>query len=250
MRARRLQRPLAGGLPLPGVRLPAALPHPLPQAPAVQCLPPQDLPRRRQAAADRPVPGDPPADAGQARRFVAGTGAAAGRPPEYRLEGERKLLQVTRSATSACPCAASCRRTTPACRGGERTGGKRGRGAAGKTPFAAAVQVTAGGKPERMRIGSVAGFRKKTLAARADRHRRRQAELRGFPLRPGQHDAGERQAVPGGNLPFARRQAPAALPRCVPLPLQPPPRSRGAGPPLGPRLRAHPAHASPPPNLS
>ena len=56
-----------------------------------------------------------------------------------------------------------------ACRRGERTGGKRGRGAAGKTPFAAAVQVTAGGKPERMRIGSVAGFRKKTLAARAGR---------------------------------------------------------------------------------
>ena len=57
-----------------------------------------------------------------------------------------------------------------ACRGGERTGGKRGRAAAGKTPFAAAVQVTADGKPERMRASSVAGFRKKTLAARAGRH--------------------------------------------------------------------------------
>ena len=57
-----------------------------------------------------------------------------------------------------------------ACRGGERTGGKRGRGAAGKTPFAAAVQVTAAGKPEKMRMSSVAGFRKKTLAAWAGRH--------------------------------------------------------------------------------
>ena len=54
--------------------------------------------------------------------------------------------------------------------GGERTGGKRGRGAAGKTPFVAAVQVTADGKPERMRMSSVAGFRKKTLAAWAGRH--------------------------------------------------------------------------------
>ena len=57
-----------------------------------------------------------------------------------------------------------------ACGGGERTGGKRGRGAAGKTPFVAAVQVTADGKPERMRMSSVAGFRKKTLAAWAGRH--------------------------------------------------------------------------------
>ncbi len=57
--------------------------------------------------------------------------------------------------------------------GGERTGGTRGRGAAGQTPFVAAVQVTAAGKPARMRlssVASVAGFRKKTLAAWAGRH--------------------------------------------------------------------------------
>ncbi len=34
----------------------------------------------------------------------------------------------------------------------------------------AAVQVTADGKPARMRLSSVAGFRKKTLAAWAGRH--------------------------------------------------------------------------------
>ncbi len=57
-----------------------------------------------------------------------------------------------------------------ACWGGERTGGQRGRGAAGKTPFVAAVQVSAAGQPARMRLSSVAGFRNKTLAAWAGRH--------------------------------------------------------------------------------
>ena len=217
MRAHRLQRPLAGGLPLAGGRLPAALPHPLPQAPAVQCLPPPDFPRRRhdlrrhQAAADRLVPGDPPADAGQARRFVAGTGASAGRQPEHRLQGEAQAPASDEERDERVPLRGIVH-VDDAYWGGERTGGKRGRGAAGKTPFVAAVQVTADGKPERMRMSSVAGFRKKTLAARhggafrrpgllpgrgrhrlrapADRHRRREAELRGFPLRPGQHDAG------------------------------------------------------------
>ena len=59
---------------------------------------------------------------------------------------------------------------TGACWGGERSGGKRGRGAAGKTPFVAAVQVSAAGQPARMRLSSVAGLRKKTLAAWAGRH--------------------------------------------------------------------------------
>ncbi len=43
-------------------------------------------------------------------------------------------------------------------------------GAAGKTPFVAAVQVTAAGQPAKMRLSSVAGLRKKTLAAWAGRH--------------------------------------------------------------------------------
>ncbi len=126
MRAGRLQRPPAGRLPLPGVRLPTALPHPLPQALAVPCLPPPELPRRRHdlgrhpAAADRPVAGDPPADAGPARRFVAGTGAAAGREPEHGLEGEAQAPASDEGA----------RRARAA--GRHRAGGRRlpGRGAA------------------------------------------------------------------------------------------------------------------------
>ena len=59
--------------------------------------------------------------------------------------------------------------------GGETRGGKRGRGAQGKTPFVAAVQVTEEGV--RWRCGSascVKGFRKQEIAAWAHRHLRRE----------------------------------------------------------------------------
>jgi len=42
--------------------------------------------------------------------------------------------------------------------GGERTGGKRGRGAAGKTPFVAAVETTPEGKPIRLKLQRVTSF--------------------------------------------------------------------------------------------
>src|SRR3954453_19554196 len=42
--------------------------------------------------------------------------------------------------------------------GGERTGGKRGRGAPGKTPFVAAVETTPEGKPVRIKLGRVTSF--------------------------------------------------------------------------------------------
>jgi hypothetical protein len=44
--------------------------------------------------------------------------------------------------------------------GGERSGGKRGRGAAGKTPFVAAVETTPERRPRRLRLTVVKGFRK------------------------------------------------------------------------------------------
>ena len=60
--------------------------------------------------------------------------------------------------------------------GGERTGGKRGRGAPGKTPFVAAVETTPEGKPVRLKLrrvtrfccGSIATFAKGSLAADAE----------------------------------------------------------------------------------
>src|SRR5689334_24788473 len=53
--------------------------------------------------------------------------------------------------------------------GGERPGGKRGRGAAGKTPIVAAVETTAERKPERLRLSVVKGFRKKEVEKLAKR---------------------------------------------------------------------------------
>ena len=53
--------------------------------------------------------------------------------------------------------------------GGARSGGKRGRGAAGKTPFVAAVETTAERKPRRLKLTVVKGFRKKEIAALAKR---------------------------------------------------------------------------------
>ena len=53
--------------------------------------------------------------------------------------------------------------------GGERPGGKRGRGAAGKQPFVAAVETTADRKPRRLRLSVVKGFRKREVERIAKR---------------------------------------------------------------------------------
>jgi transposase-like protein len=53
--------------------------------------------------------------------------------------------------------------------GGERPGGKRGRGAAGKTPVVAAVEATPERKPRRLRLRVVKGFRKEEVEEIAKR---------------------------------------------------------------------------------
>jgi transposase-like protein len=53
--------------------------------------------------------------------------------------------------------------------GGERPGGRRGRGAAGKTPVVAAVETTADRKPRRLRLSVVKGFRKREVERLAKR---------------------------------------------------------------------------------
>jgi len=53
--------------------------------------------------------------------------------------------------------------------GGERHGGKRGRGSAGKTPFVAAVETTAEGKPIRLKLRRVRGFRRTDIVTMAKR---------------------------------------------------------------------------------
>ena len=53
--------------------------------------------------------------------------------------------------------------------GGERSGGKRGRGAAGKTPFVAAVETTPDGKPVRLKLRRVSSFSNQALSTFAKR---------------------------------------------------------------------------------
>ena len=48
--------------------------------------------------------------------------------------------------------------------GGARSGGKRGRGAAGKTPFVAAVSTSPEGRPRKLKLAPVKGFRKREIA--------------------------------------------------------------------------------------
>ena len=54
--------------------------------------------------------------------------------------------------------------------GGERSGGKRGRGAPGKTPFVAAVETNEQGHPLRVKFTVVEGFRLTEIAAWAQQH--------------------------------------------------------------------------------
>jgi transposase-like protein len=54
--------------------------------------------------------------------------------------------------------------------GGERAGGKRGRGSAGKTPIVAAVETTPDGKPIRLKLRRVKGFRRSEIAGLAKRN--------------------------------------------------------------------------------
>ena len=53
--------------------------------------------------------------------------------------------------------------------GGERSGGKRGRGAPGETPFVAAVETTPEGKPVRLKLRRVTSFCSRSLSTFAKR---------------------------------------------------------------------------------
>lgn len=53
--------------------------------------------------------------------------------------------------------------------GGHRPGGKVGRGAAGKTPFVAAVETTPDKKPKRIRLKRIARFKRKRIKSLAKR---------------------------------------------------------------------------------
>ena len=159
--------------------------------------------------------------------------------------------------------------------GGARPGGKRGRGAAGKTPFVAAVETTAERRPRRLRLTVVKGFRKKeieTLAKRdfaagsnivsdgltcwtavergrlrsfPDDHRLGAASRQMGPFQMGQHHTGQHQDGARWHLPSRQREARPTLPRQLRLALQPPLPARQPDRAPGLRLRADGAASVP-----
>jgi transposase-like protein len=76
---------------------------------------------------------------------------------------KHKLMRAMAAREAAKPKLAGRVEMDDAYLGGERSGGKRGRGAAGKTPFVAAVETTAERKPRRLRLTVVEGFRKREV---------------------------------------------------------------------------------------
>jgi transposase-like protein len=82
---------------------------------------------------------------------------------------KQKLLQVMKERDDSQPLSGFVQ-LDDAYWGGERHGGKRGRGAPGKTPFVAAVQTNAEGHPIAMRLTRLRGFRTEEIEHWAQRH--------------------------------------------------------------------------------
>jgi hypothetical protein len=92
--------------------------------------------------------------------------------------------------------------------GGERTGGKRGRGAPGKTPFVAAVETTPEGKPVRLKLRRVARFCNHAISGFARRNLDPSCEIvsDGLACFKAVSDAGcTHQAIRTGSGPAAAR---------------------------------------------
>src|SRR3954468_16630378 len=82
---------------------------------------------------------------------------------------KHKLMRAMAGREAAKPKLSGRVEVDDAYLGGERPGGKRGRGAAGKTPIVAAVETTADRRPRRLRPSVVKGFRKKEVEKLAKR---------------------------------------------------------------------------------
>src|SRR3954470_14349916 len=76
---------------------------------------------------------------------------------------KHKLMRAMAAREAAKPKLSGRVEVDDAYLGGERPGGKRGRGAAGKTPIVAAVETTPERRPKRLRLSVVKGFRKKEV---------------------------------------------------------------------------------------
>src|SRR6476469_10201812 len=82
---------------------------------------------------------------------------------------KHKLMRAMGVREAAKPKLAGRVEVDDAYLGGERPGGKRGRGAVGKKPIVAAVETTAERRPRRLRLSVVKGFRKKEVERLAER---------------------------------------------------------------------------------
>src|SRR3954468_8155663 len=82
---------------------------------------------------------------------------------------KHKLMRAMAAREAAKPKLADRVEVDDAYLGGERSGGERGRGAAGKTPLVAAVETTPERRPRRLRPSVVKGFRKKEVEKLAKR---------------------------------------------------------------------------------
>ena len=100
-----------------------------------------------QIAADDVVSGDLPSDPEQGRDVVGRAGAAAGHRQPTAWLMKHKLMAAMAARDAGKPKLEGRVEVDDAYLGGARSGGKRGRGAAGKTPFVAAVETTAERKP-------------------------------------------------------------------------------------------------------
>ena len=158
---------------------------------------------------------------------------------------KHKLTQVMREHGDTRPLGGGVQLDN-AYRGGQRRGGKRGRGAPGKTAFAAAVELNAEGRPVRMRLSRVGAFRSEDIAAWARCHLEpgtlvlsdalgcfRAVQHAGCVHQPfvtgrgptsahlRQHDPGQHQALLARHLSPPQLQASAPISGRVLLPLQP-----------------------------
>jgi ISXO2-like transposase domain/Transposase zinc-ribbon domain len=82
---------------------------------------------------------------------------------------KHKLMRAMAAREAAKPKLSGRVEVDDAYLGGERQGGKRGRGAAGKTPVVAAVETTPERRPRRLRLSVVKGFRKREVEKLAKR---------------------------------------------------------------------------------
>src|ERR1700685_1693134 len=158
---------------MPGMRGHAALRCDNPRSLSMHQVPPADVADRRDdlcidpSAAATMVPGDLSPDTEQAGHLQHRTGSSPWGDADHRkIQQKLRQVMLERDATKRLTGRIEI---DDAYLGGERSGGKRGRGAPGKTPFVAAVETTAEGGPVRLKLRRVTSFCAASIAGFANR---------------------------------------------------------------------------------